>query len=262
MSFLYKYKPINKQTIQILLNMKIYFPQSKEFNDPFDAKLLPSDFASEMMEMGLCDDPELISQHDQYVKDRITGYGIFCTSKKCNDILMWSHYADSHKGLCIGFNEKTSRYIYNDAPLWEEVVKYYDNHPFKDIYKDLKDGRAFNSPDEFINYCDFSAELLKAALSVKHKSWSYENEVRIVSEEHGLHEFNPEAIDHVVFGINTPRSDQDTVRSILASPKWQHVRVFHTRRSKAALSIDIVDDNGEAHGGTVPPSRHGTTCHT
>ncbi len=240
----------------------MYFPQSNEFNDPFDAKLLPSDFASEMMEMGLCDDPERISQHDWYVKDRITGYGIFCTSKKCNDILMWSHYADSHKGMCIGFHENITRYIYNDAPLWDELVRYYDDHPFGEIYKNLTNGCAFNSPDEFMNYCDLSSELLRAALSVKHKSWSYENEVRIISEDHGLHDFQPGAIDHIIFGINTLKSDQETVRNILASPTWQHVRVFHTRRSKAALSLDIVDECGWSHGGTVPMSPIGTACHT
>lgn len=32
--------------------------------------------------------------------------GITCFSEKWNSMLMWSHYANDHKGYCIGFDEK------------------------------------------------------------------------------------------------------------------------------------------------------------
>jgi hypothetical protein len=239
----------------------LYFSLSSDFNDPFDAKLLPRDFVAEMKEMGLCDGPDFISEHNIYVKDRINGCGIFSMSRKCDDILMWSHYADSHKGMCIGFNYEITQYIDNYSPMWKVLVRYYGNHPFMNIYEDMRKGRSFNSPDDFMNFVGLGNALLDAALSVKHESWKYEDEVRIVSEDNGLHEFNPEAIDHVIFGINTPQSDQETIKNILKSSTWQHVRIFHAQRSKAALSLDIVDEEGNVHCGTVPMSPNGTTCH-
>ena len=30
--------------------------------------------------------------------------GIFCLSANCSSILSWSHYSDSHRGFCIGFD--------------------------------------------------------------------------------------------------------------------------------------------------------------
>lgn len=32
---------------------------------------------------------------------------VFCGSEVNNDILMWSHYANCHKGVCIGFRLPT-----------------------------------------------------------------------------------------------------------------------------------------------------------
>ena len=34
----------------------------------------------------------------------MTALGVLCLSACDNSILMWSHYADEHKGFCIGFN--------------------------------------------------------------------------------------------------------------------------------------------------------------
>jgi hypothetical protein len=30
--------------------------------------------------------------------------GIYCVSTNYDDVLMWSHYADSHKGICLEFD--------------------------------------------------------------------------------------------------------------------------------------------------------------
>ena len=36
-------------------------------------------------------------------------YGVICFSAIWNHILMWSHYANSHQGFCIGFYEEKIR---------------------------------------------------------------------------------------------------------------------------------------------------------
>ncbi|MBL7103181.1 MAG: DUF2971 domain-containing protein [Bacteroidales bacterium] len=33
-------------------------------------------------------------------------YGILSLSAKWDNILIWGHYAEKHKGFCIGFNEE------------------------------------------------------------------------------------------------------------------------------------------------------------
>jgi hypothetical protein len=103
--FIYKYKPINKYSLEILINRELYFPKTNEFNDPFDGRLLPSDFINELKELGYAGGEEEIARHDDFVKDRINSFGVLSLSRVCNDALMWSHYADAHKGFCLVNNE-------------------------------------------------------------------------------------------------------------------------------------------------------------
>jgi len=44
--------------------------------------------------------------YKDYLKSINEEFGIFSLSKSKNNLLMWSHYADSHKGYCIGFDHE------------------------------------------------------------------------------------------------------------------------------------------------------------
>ena len=39
-----------------------------------------------------------------FVRDLGNKFGVVCICKKCNNPLSWSHYADKHYGLCLGFD--------------------------------------------------------------------------------------------------------------------------------------------------------------
>ena len=39
-----------------------------------------------------------------FVRDLGKKFGVVCMSKKWNNPLLWSHYADKHYGLCLGFD--------------------------------------------------------------------------------------------------------------------------------------------------------------
>lgn len=242
-NFLYKYKAIDKYSLEILINRELYFPTTNQFNDPFDGQLLPSDFISELKELGYAGPVEEISRHDNFVKDRINGYGVLSLSRVCNDILMWSHYANAHKGMCLGFKPDLWRYFDNyDWPIDHKTVRYSQDHPFKEIHSDLILQKRFNSNDGFLNLCEMSSALEDAAFTVKHSSWSYENEERIISHCAGPHSFRPEALDHIVLGMNISKTDEATIKSLLDSSRWRHVRIFKATRGRAALSVDVNEE--------------------
>jgi hypothetical protein len=50
-------------------------------------------------------------------------WGVACLSETFNNILLWSHYADGHKGICLEFD--TSCFSFNDLEKMHKVV--YDN---------------------------------------------------------------------------------------------------------------------------------------
>lgn len=78
---------------------------------------------------------------------------VFCSSKECNNALLWAHYANSHRGFCVGYEEK------NIANISDELVDitYSENMC------------SVNELDEFT---------LIDLLKMKSIKWQYENEKR------------------------------------------------------------------------------------
>lgn len=84
-------------------------------------------------------------------------YGLLCFSKTWTEPLLWSHYADKHKGIALGFEISDPTLIdvdYSTSPLRRQI--------------DLTDNP---STDE---------ELLLKLARIKYKNWGYELESRIL----------------------------------------------------------------------------------
>lgn len=45
--------------------------------------------------------PNMVEEFNRSEKDKSL---ISCSSELNNEVLMWSHYREKHKGICIGFN--------------------------------------------------------------------------------------------------------------------------------------------------------------
>jgi hypothetical protein len=67
---------------QLLAQGKLFMPCPATFNDPFDCSL---------------DEPTRLT----FIESAIG-----CFSTVPDDVLMFSHYADNHKGLCVGFDTR------------------------------------------------------------------------------------------------------------------------------------------------------------
>jgi DUF2971 family protein len=81
--------------------------------------------------------------------------GLLCFSRNWDNLLLWSHYAASHTGLCLGFD------ILDHPPEARMYVQYQPRL--------LKISDVKNVP----------LDLAKRLLSTKRESWSYEQEVRM-----------------------------------------------------------------------------------
>jgi len=91
--------------------------------------------------------------------------------KPTSDVLFWSHYADSGKGVKIAFDMPEES---GDSPYYVREVNYTDKIPTFDCSQ-MKD---FFRGDEVTDYIDLLSY-------TKGKAWEYENEVRMfVSREY------------------------------------------------------------------------------
>lgn len=97
---------------------------------------------------------------------------ISCFSKRNNSILMWSHYANSHKGVCIEYERP-------DSIDFKDVI-YQQDRPYIKMYKVVSHVLAL----DILGKKEIDGEItsyLKETLDpffVKSTDWSYEEEVR------------------------------------------------------------------------------------
>ncbi len=105
-----------------------------------------------------------------------------CFSRNWDNLLLWSHYGDSHKGVCLGFDIPERDPRDPDTPYGTDVL-YQPNL--------LQIRRLQDLPD-----------IADRLPRTKHESWSYEQEVRMfiglddTQDAEGLHwiEFAPHLV--------------------------------------------------------------------
>ena len=84
------------------------------------------------------------------------GNGVLCMSKDWESPLMWAHYADSHKGMVLGFDVPEKAYY---------AVEYIDQRP-----------RLADFGLE--NLAGISSEEMKRLIKMKAAGWKHEKEYR------------------------------------------------------------------------------------
>ena len=165
--YLYSFRPFSEYVISDLVNNEITVSHASVVNDPFDSLVIPWLKIQSQMPVGLYnyDHLKLLEQSYSYFRFR----SFVTTPKLCKsdsifrNILMWSHYADKHKGICICY--KLSKKFYSKRD--EESLKW--NSLRRITY-------VKHAPHLIANYIyDRDAFLTKAS------NWSYEKEVRLLS---------------------------------------------------------------------------------
>lgn len=153
---LYKYLTTN-YLYETIRDSKIYLNDGTIINDPFELKYI-------LRESGT-------------VKT-IKGLHILCLTKSHRMKLMWSHYTDSHKGVCLAL-EIPRHLVY--------PICYTGERVFSDSNLDDIIARAYKGKEKslFKSY-DLLSSNQKIAL-IKDSKWNYEKEYRIVFDnEEGL----------------------------------------------------------------------------
>src|SRR5207244_3707608 len=119
---IYKYTSL-ETALKIIKGNSLMFSKPEEFNDPFDmvTSLIDKLCTEEELHMWiermsksyperredlkkhLNDPSNLTTLFDQALNKLKNDTGVSCFSKSYLKTLMWSHYSDKHKGVCLGF---------------------------------------------------------------------------------------------------------------------------------------------------------------
>ena len=123
-----------------------------ELNDPFE--VASCDLTDPAVRLAVCGMRDDLGARN----------GMTCLSAAWRDPVIWAHYSDKHKGLCLGFElpEMTAdpeRDITTRVRYVPELVKF---------------------PPKFLNLAPANQlEFVRNLLFTKYKNWAYEEEIRM-----------------------------------------------------------------------------------
>ena len=223
--FLYKYKSIDEanristdRLRDLLVRSRLWLSSPVDFNDPFDmsAKIVANATGKERLERvnALLEAYSLSHKErerrrknlmrvpiaklenalgDIYNKN-VAKVGVFSFAGDAKSILMWSHYARDHTGVCIQFERARDFKTLSGALS----VEYSPEYPEINWVKDFR-------------------ETLSTILLRKHEGWSYEKEHRIVSTDgaHTYMQFDPNAVVGIIMGCRSTPAGRALVESLL-----------------------------------------------
>ncbi|MEA5182929.1 DUF2971 domain-containing protein [Vibrio parahaemolyticus] len=208
------YKYMNQSTLRLLLrNKTIKFTDPLKFNDPMDStvpelELNVKRLKDTMISVVAQDYPEfsdfqsdlknhLSTEERSWKKeikvisdellngwsDIISHFRVLSLTTKPDNLLMWAHYADEHRGVVVKFkknpsfgspqkvNYKNGHQSLNNAfnLMASVVVKMEAKGGFNDKHSDM--------------FSDVALKIMQKYFFMKMSEWSYENEYRIVYPE-------------------------------------------------------------------------------
>jgi hypothetical protein len=172
---------------------QLYCPSRTQFNDPFDCIAPSFDSISakcfeEFIERRALEEFTELSMEERREKARdikkssheeiqrmtqeLADYlGVLCLSAKRDNILMWSHYANSHQGFCLEFNAAKEPFASSHQVQYQRKRCDYDMS-------------AVHEKKNAVNL-----------LLTKYEDWHYEAEWRIIVDKGGaIYPFPLEAL--------------------------------------------------------------------
>ncbi len=207
----FKYKPINKYTIDSLIFNYYWAASAESMNDVFEGDSVLDFVEDKIKDIPLS--PEKI-KFLQGNKDLVLSIkntlGLFCLTQDSKNILMWSHYGDSFKGICIQYNDKILSKI-KDASSQVFKISYAKkiaNKSFHELYTDKSDNNKL---------------LKETVIGRKYICWEYEKEVRIIHDGVNAFDYDPEAIEAIYFGYKFPEEER---LKIFKALKDQNVKYY------------------------------------
>lgn len=271
---LYKYQPINEYLTENLKNNQLYFRHPREYNDVYDS--LVAAYAEgtreEWIECGIklsttmndlkgvpvksrdevtsdvdwmIDTGELKKKENSnvYKKEKLDDSYRPLTCCFCGDkdnMLMWGHYADRHKGVCLIFKAK-----YQTIPKdnCEGLALTINSEPrqIKQIEYKPKLPNRVNQVEDILtgNAQTFNFFLTKSTC------WSYENEYRILlddPETKNKAQFKKEELVGIIFGLKVNYCNACAIiTAIKKAYNGIPIKFYKTQENENEYAVDMIE---------------------
>jgi len=164
---------------------------------------------------------QMVITIEKFKKEYVQKRGISCFSEKVDDLLMWSYYADGHKGFCLEYNT--------------------EYEPFQNVFKVnyVKSIPKVDLSELLINQ-DKKSGFVEKFLGTKFVNWSHEKEWRAFHlEKNKEYILKPNALSGVYFGTKMNFTDLEIICLIV---KGQNPNVKFYRMKKVEGEFKVIPE--------------------
>lgn len=235
----YKYHRNNEFLENLIKDKSIWHSTANSFNDPFEfksslvenvdrddvknwlnsgRKKLEEDQLNQITDYWLGRKVDMAKMLTEKINEKLSTGGVSCFSWRHDNLLMWAHYADNHKGVCLEYNIAYSPDFFKDLL----PVRYTDDYPN-------------------IDYIKNGSKAITEIITTKSTHWSYEEEYRSCKRESGLHSFDIKSLRSIIFGC---RCSKEEILRIIAFVKalgsdYDHINFVQTFPKSNSFGLDF-----------------------
>lgn len=234
--YFYKYMRA-ENVIKLLESKTLWFSSPKNFNDPFDCNVdlldfTPShegikEFINQKVSGNRATRREEIAKNKRdpfRIKSQVAGQtqtnfhksGVCCYSEVNDNILMWSHYSDNHKGVCLKFNSSL-----RTLGTMTAKVNYLSGYLTSNFWHE-KGGAIYH------------------LVFTKAADWKYEREIRSIRIlDNGAIVFDINLLEEIIFGCRTDAAVIDRIIKITSDKQYKHIKFKKAKQTKSSFTLRI-----------------------
>ncbi|AIO28457.1 DUF2971 domain-containing protein [Burkholderia cepacia] len=195
---LYRYRQINTNTFGEIAERRAWFSKYSELNDPFEGRYINK-------------------SSDSSLDVLIQTFRVCCFSKRNDNLLLWAHYAENHRGVCLEYDIPDETFKTRFFP-----INYSASQPVID--------RVNRYPVGDVNSGSLLMDMKDAVFLTKSEDWKYEEEWRMLriterSEEKGEKHEIPGNLSAIYFGLHTSEAARNIITKLASSTSpvefWQ-----------------------------------------
>jgi hypothetical protein len=256
MNKIYRYLPFNLNTLRFLVTGHLYLASPSNLNDPFESEFefkklnnLPDQAFLEKIFSGRKIKVKDVNEVNFYIHlkkllhDILNEeYGITCFSETKNNTLMWSHYADSHKGICLEFDSDKlmQSEVIRHLGLKLENVKILNEVPSVEIIV-TSDGFAFKEQED-ISLWKFSHWLHEKEIRLHGNLSNYRNADGSVKR---TMPFNWDSLTAIILGEKFPDEDEHLIAHLTSNhQQLKKLKWFRAKKDLKQAHMQIEEFGG------------------
>lgn len=244
---LYKYRSFDSEgyNLRIISDQELWLSSARHFNDPFDSvfsfdyrdsppgimkrwghmvhkrhypdepKKARRAFVRKRLKQLRSNPEELKMVARDRIEKAYNTFGICCLTPRPDNLLMWSHYADGHRGFCVGISvdsirRKQMEVASGNGYLGIEKVKYAESMPLHNYFQVAlskePDGPFFE------------------ILSTKYQAWSYEEEYRLICMHRvdQVLKLDGDSITEIILGCSISDTNRGKILQVAREANLSH----------------------------------------